>query len=199
MRATGDSDSKDSVFTSFAFAMVAGLSLVVIVLILLLGSPLTPFTIVTPLPLAVGGVIASLVITGYPASLPVVIGILMLMGIVVKNSIVLVDFAIELERSGLLRVEATIEACAERLRPITMTTLAMAAGMIPTALGHEVGGEFRAPMAVAVIGGLLVSTVLSLLVVPAIHVLVAGLSHRLKRVAAAAFDFEARISDRPAT
>lgn len=183
MRATGDSDSKDSVFTSFAFAMIAGLSLVVIVLILLFGSPLTPLTIITPLPLALGGVIASLIVTGDAVSLPVVIGILMLMGIVVKNSIMLVDFAIELERSGLPRIEATIEACTERLRPITMTTLAMAAGMMPAALGHEVGGEFRAPMAVAVIGGLMVSTVLSLLVVPAIHILVAGLSDKLKQLA----------------
>jgi multidrug efflux pump subunit AcrB len=183
MRATGDSDSKDSVFASFAFAMIAGLSLVVVVLILLFGSPLTPLTIVTPLPLALSGVVASLIVTGYPVSLPVVIGILMLMGIVVKNSIMLVDFAIELERSGLSRIEATIEACAERLRPIIMTTLAMVAGMVPAAFGHEIGGEFRAPMAVAVIGGLMVSTVLSLVVVPASHVLIADLGDAVKRLA----------------
>ncbi|MBX5092063.1 efflux RND transporter permease subunit [Rhizobium lentis] len=181
--ATGDSDSKDSVFSSFAFAMIAGLSLVVIVLILLFGNPLTPLTIVTPLPLALSGVVASLILTGHPVSLPVVIGILMLMGIVVKNSIMLVDFAVELERSGLRRREATIEACAERLRPIVMTTLAMVAGMVPAALGHEIGGEFRAPMAVAVIGGLIVSTVLSLVVVPACHVLIADLSDVMKRLA----------------
>ena len=183
MRATGDSDSKDSVFASFAFAMIAGLSLVVVVLILLFGSPLTPLTIVTPLPLALSGVVASLILTGHPVSLPVVIGILMLMGIVVKNSIMLVDFAIELERSGLSRIEATIEACAERLRPIIMTTLAMVAGMVPAAFGHEIGGEFRAPMAVAVIGGLMVSTVLSLVVVPASHVLIADLGDAIKRLA----------------
>ncbi|TGQ04462.1 efflux RND transporter permease subunit [Mesorhizobium sp. M2E.F.Ca.ET.219.01.1.1] len=191
MQATGDSDSKDNVFTSFAFAMIGGLSLVMIVLILLFGSPLTPLTIITPLPLAVGGVIASLVVTGYPVSLPVVIGILMLMGIVVKNSIMLVDFAIELERSGLPRIQATIEACTERLRPITMTTLAMAAGMVPAALGHEIGGEFRAPMAVAVIGGLVASTMLSLIVVPAIHVLMAGASDRLKRIGGMMINSEA--------
>ena len=183
MRATGDSDSKDSVFTSFVFAMIAGLSLVVVVLILLFGSPLTPLTIVTPLPLALSGVVASLILTSHPVSLPVVIGILMLMGIVVKNSIMLVDFAIELERSGLSRIEATIEACAERLRPIIMTTLAMVAGMVPAAFGHEIGGEFRAPMAVAVIGGLMVSTVLSLVVVPACHVLIADLGDAVKRLA----------------
>jgi multidrug efflux pump subunit AcrB len=183
MRATGDSDSRDNVFASFAFAMIAGLSLVVVVLILLFGNPLTPLTIVTPLPLALSGVVASLMLTGHPVSLPVVIGILMLMGIVVKNSIMLVDFAIELERSGLPCTEATIEACAERLRPIVMTTLAMVAGMVPAALGHEIGGEFRAPMAVAVIGGLMVSTVLSLVVVPACHVLIGDLSDAIKRLA----------------
>jgi multidrug efflux pump subunit AcrB len=206
MRATGDSDSKDSVFTSFAFAMIAGLSLVVVVLILLFGSPLTPLTIVTPLPLALSGVVASLVVTGHPVSLPVVIGILMLMGIVVKNSIMLVDFAIELERSGLPRAEATIEACAERLRPIVMTTLAMVAGMVPAALGHEIGGEFRAPMAVAVIGGLMVSTVLSLVVVPACHVLIAdlgdaitGLVHRRSDGGAASDGPRDEFIERPAS
>jgi multidrug efflux pump subunit AcrB len=190
LRTTGDSDSMATVFTSFAFAMVAGLTLVMIVLILLFGSPLTPLTIFTPLPLAISGVIASLIVTGYPVSLPVVIGILMLMGIVVKNSIMLVDFAIELERSGLPRIEATIEACAERFRPITMTTLAMVAGMLPAAIGHEVGGEFRAPMAIAVIGGLLVSTALSLLVVPAIHIIVCGLGDRLRFLAAKVINVE---------
>jgi multidrug efflux pump subunit AcrB len=183
LQATGDSDTMDSVFTSFAVAMVAGLTLVLIVLILLFGNPLTPLTIATPLPLAVAGVIAALYITGYSVSLPVVIGILMLMGIVVKNSIMLVDFAIELERSGLPRRSATIEACAERIRPIVMTTLAMIAGMMPAAIGHEVGGEFRAPMAIAVIGGLAVSTILSLIVVPAIHILIADFGSWIQRIA----------------
>lgn len=181
--ATGDSNSKDTVFISFTFAMIAGLILVTVVLILLFGNPLTPLTIITPLPLAISGVIGALLVMGYPVSLPVVIGILMLMGIVVKNSILLVDFAVELERSGLPRVDATIEACAERLRPIVMTTLAMVAGMVPAALGHQIGGEFRAPMAVTVIGGLLVSTALSLLVVAVVHVLVSNLSDRLRNLA----------------
>jgi multidrug efflux pump subunit AcrB len=180
LQATGDSDTMDSVFTSFAFAMTAGLTLVLMVLVLLFGNPLTPVTIATPLPLAVTGVIGAVYATGYALSLPVVIGILMLMGIVVKNSIMLVDFAIALERTGLSCRAATIEACAERIRPIAMTTLAMIAGMIPAAIGHEAGGEFRAPMAVAVIGGLAVSTILSLIVVPAIHILIADLESRIR-------------------
>jgi multidrug efflux pump subunit AcrB len=184
IQATGDSDTMNSVFTSFAFAMGSGLTLVLIVLILLFGSPFTPLTILTPLPLAIGGVIGALYATDFPVSLPVVIGILMLMGIVVKNSIMLVDFAIELERSGLSRKAATIEACAERVQPIIMTTLAMIAGMLPAAIGHEAGGEFRAPMAVAVIGGLATSTLLSLFVVPAIHTLVADLGDVFRRFTA---------------
>jgi multidrug efflux pump subunit AcrB len=179
-RPTGDSDTMRNVFTSFAVAMGAGLGLVAIVLILLFGSPLTPLTIMMPLPLAITGVVAALLATGYALSLPVVIGILMLMGIVVKNSIMLVDFAIELERGGLTRETATIEACVERVRPIIMTTLAMIAGMAPAALGQEVGGEFRTPMAVAVIGGLTASTLLSLFVVPAVHVLIENGSDRIK-------------------
>lgn len=179
-RATGDSDTMNSVFASFALAMAAGLGLVVIILVLLFGSPLTPLAIMMPLPLAIAGVVGALLVTGYALSLPVVIGILMLMGIVVKNSIMLVDFAVELERGGLTREAATIAACTERARPIIMTTLAMMAGMAPAALGHQVGGEFRAPMAVAVIGGLAMSTVLSLFAVPAVHILVANLGDLFK-------------------
>ena len=101
--------------------------------------------------------------------MPVVIGILMLMGIVTKNAIMLVDFAVERVKHGMSRHEAIIDAGRKRARPIVMTTLAMVAGMIPTALGHGDGGEFRAPMAIAVIGGLTVSTVLSLIFVPSFY------------------------------
>jgi Cu/Ag efflux pump CusA len=101
--------------------------------------------------------------------MPVVIGILMLMGIVTKNAIMLVDFAIEEVRHGVPRGEAIVDACRKRARPIVMTTIAMSAGMIPAALALGDGGEFRAPMAVAVIGGLLVSTVLSLVFIPSMY------------------------------
>jgi multidrug efflux pump subunit AcrB len=180
--ATGDSDTQGSVFESFAVAMGSGVILVLVVLILLFGSMLTPWTILSALPLSIGGVAAALVLPGSAISLPVVIGILMLMGIVTKNSIMLVDFAVEREAHGLSRIDAIVEACSERARPIIMTTLAMAAGMVPSALGIGDGGEFRAPMAIAVIGGLLVSTVLSLVVIPALHLIVSNFGDRLTRI-----------------
>ena len=101
--------------------------------------------------------------------MPVVIGILMLMGIVTKNAIMLVDFAVEEVRHGVLRQEAIIDAGRKRARPIVMTTIAMSAGMIPATLALGDGGEFRAPMAIAVVGGLIVSTVLSLVFVPSFY------------------------------
>src|SRR5262249_37575192 len=134
----------------------------------LFGSFLQPVTILFSLPLSVGGAIVALAITGQAISLPVVIGILMLMGIVTKNAIMLVDFAIEEMRRGTERMEAIVDAGRKRARPIVMTTIAMVGGMMPAAIGAGSGGEFRAPMAVAVIGGLISSTVLSLVFVPAV-------------------------------
>ncbi|CAH0342821.1 efflux RND transporter permease subunit [Rhizobium sp. CECT 9324] len=182
VQATGDSDTEGEVFESFAVAMGAGILLVLIVLILLFKSVLSPFTILASLPLSIGGVTAALLLSGHAISLPVVIGILMLMGIVTKNAIMLVDFAIEREAHGLSRVEAMVEACLERIRPIVMTTLAMAGGMLPSAFGVGDGGEFRAPMAIAVIGGLLVSTLLSLIVIPSLHLILSGFSDHLALV-----------------
>ncbi|WP_085033014.1 efflux RND transporter permease subunit [Ensifer aridi] len=182
IRATGDSDTEGEVFASFAVAMGAGIMLVLIVLILLFKSVLFPWTILASLPLSIGGVAAALLLTGYAISLPVVIGILMLMGIVTKNAIMLVDFAIEREAHGLSRRDAMVEACLERVRPIVMTTLAMTGGMLPSAFGVGDGGEFRAPMAVAVIGGLLVSTVLSLVVIPSLHLILSGVGDCLGRL-----------------
>jgi multidrug efflux pump subunit AcrB len=135
----------------------------------LFGSVFHAFTILMSLPLALGGVVAALWLTGNSVSMPVVIGILMLMGIVTKNAIMLVDFAIEKVKHGMHRDEAILDAGGKRARPIVMTTIAMSAGMIPAALALGDGGEFRAPMAIAVIGGLLVSTVLSLVFVPAVY------------------------------
>jgi multidrug efflux pump subunit AcrB len=130
-----------------------------------------PITILFSLPLSIGGAIIALLITGKSISMPVVIGILMLMGIVTKNAIMLVDFAVEEMGRGTARLEALVEAGRKRARPIVMTTIAMVAGMFPSALAYGDGGEFRSPMAVAVIGGLIVSTVLSLLFVPAVFTL----------------------------
>ncbi len=164
---SGDAEVMQEVFAGFAQAMGAGVMMVLAVLILLFGSVLQPITILFSLPLSVGGVIIALLVTGKAVSMPVVIGILMLMGIVTKNAIMLVDFAIEQMAAGMDRTQAIIEAGRKRARPIVMTTIAMVAGMLPSALGLGDGGEFRAPMAIGVVGGLIVSTMLSLVFVPA--------------------------------
>ena len=113
--------------------------------------------------------------------MPVVIGILMLMGIVTKNAIMLVDYAIERRAEGMSRAEAIIDAGRKRARPIVMTTIAMVAGMVPSALGYGDGGEFRSPMAIGVIGGLIVSTALSLVFVPSFYTVMDDLSAFLAR------------------
>jgi len=141
------------------------------VLVLLFGTFLQPITILFSLPLSIGGAIAALLVTGKQLTTPVWIGILMLMGIVTKNAIMLVEFAVESIREGKPRHEAIIDAGMKRARPIVMTTIAMAAGMMPSALAFGAGGEFRSPMALAVIGGLIFSTVLSLVFVPAMFML----------------------------
>ena len=167
IRETGDVEVMSEVFSSFAAAMGAGVMMVYALLVLLFGSFLQPVTILVSLPLSVGGAIAALFITHKAMSMPVVIGILMLMGIVTKNSIMLVDFAVEEIGRGTARLDALVEAGRKRARPILMTTVAMAAGMFPSALGLGDGGGFRSPMAIAVIGGLVMSTLLSLVFVPA--------------------------------
>ncbi len=176
IRQTGDAEVMEEVFAGFGKAMGAGIMMVLGVLILLFANFLQPFTILLSLPLSIGGAILALVITQKAISLPVVIGFLMLMGIVTKNAIMLVDFAVEEVSKGVDRVDAIIDAGRKRARPIVMTTIAMAAGMLPSALALGAGGEFRAPMAIAVIGGLIVSTMLSLVFVPAFFILMDDLS-----------------------
>ena len=165
----GDAEIMAEVFQGFAIAMGTGILMVLGVLVLLFHSLFQPLTILMSLPLSLGGVIIALLLTNNAISMPVVIGILMLMGIVTKNAIMLVDFAVERVREGVPRTEAMLDAGGKRARPIIMTTIAMAVGMIPPALGTGDGGEFRAPMAIAVIGGLIVSTVLSLVFVPSFY------------------------------
>ncbi|SDR50801.1 hydrophobe/amphiphile efflux-1 (HAE1) family protein [Rhizobiales bacterium GAS113] len=171
IKQSGDVEVMGQIFTSFATAMGAGLMMVYGVLILLFASFVQPVTILFSLPLSIGGAIIALLITHKSISMPVVIGILMLMGIVTKNAIMLVDFAVEEIGRGTPRLEALVEAGRKRARPIVMTTIAMVAGMFPSALSYGDGGEFRAPMAIAVIGGLIVSTVLSLVFVPSVFTL----------------------------
>ncbi|MFN3723733.1 MAG: efflux RND transporter permease subunit [Paracoccaceae bacterium] len=175
----GDAEVQNELMASFGNAMLLGLMLVLTVLILLFKSVIQPFTILLSLPLAIGGVAAALILTGSAVSMPVLIGILMLMGIVTKNAILLIDFAIEMRVQGMERFAAVMEAGHKRARPIVMTSIAMSAGMLPSALGVGEGGSFRAPMATAVIGGIIVSTVLSLVVVPAFYLIMDDLSRVL--------------------
>ncbi|QND47972.1 efflux RND transporter permease subunit [Rhizobium lusitanum] len=176
---SGDTKIQKEMQTSFGNAMLMGLLLVLTVLILLFKDVIQPFTILLSLPLAIGGVALALIMTGNALSMPVMIGILMLMGIVTKNAILLVDFAIEMMHHGMPRLEAVVEAGRKRARPIIMTSIAMSAGMLPSALGVGEGGSFRAPMAIAVIGGIIVSTVLSLVVVPSFFLIMDDLSRLL--------------------
>jgi multidrug efflux pump subunit AcrB len=173
---SGDAEIMEEVFSGFAIAMGAGVLMVYGVLVLLFGGFLQPITILFSLPLSFGGVVLALLVTGRPISMPVVIGMLMLMGIVTKNAIMLVDFAIEEMAKGVDRVTAIVDAGRKRARPIVMTTIAMAAGMVPSAMAVGDGGEFRSPMAIAVIGGLLVSTLLSLIFVPAVFLVMDDVS-----------------------
>ncbi|SNR37568.1 efflux RND transporter permease subunit [Paracoccus sediminis] len=176
---SGDAEIMGEVFGAFGTAMGAGVMLVYVVLVLLFHNFITPVSILLSLPLAIGGAILALFVTGHSISMAVVIGFLMLMGIVTKNSIMLVEFALSAIEKGATKRDAILDAVHKRARPIVMTTIAMSAGMIPSALATGEGGEFRAPMAIAVIGGLLLSTVLSLLFVPSLFSLIHGGQDRL--------------------
>jgi hydrophobe/amphiphile efflux-1 (HAE1) family protein len=169
---TGNLEFMAELMQNFALAMAAGILMVFAVLVLLFARVFQPMTILSALPLSLGGALLALSICGMPFSLPVVIGTLMLMGIVAKNSILLVDFTIEELKAGKTRMQALLEAGHKRAQPIVMTSVAMIAGMLPSALGIGEGAEFRAPMAVAVIGGIISSTFLTLVVVPAMYTLV---------------------------
>jgi len=168
----GSAEYMNELFTNFLLAMGAGVLMVFAVLVLLFARVFQPITILSALPLSLGGAALALVLTGIPFSLPVVIGVIMLMGIVAKNSILLVDFAIEEMRAGRSRLEAIKESGHKRARPIVMTTVAMVAGMLPVALGIGGDSSFRAPMAIAVIGGLITSTLLTLVIVPAVFTVI---------------------------
>ena len=164
----GDAEYMREMFEKFSVAMTFGVLMVYAVLILLFRDFLQPLTILTSLPLAIGGAVGGLLLYGAAIDLPVVIGLLMLMGIVTKNSILMVEFVIEKRRHGMARHEALMQSGAERARPIIMTTIAMVAGMVPALLSTGADAGFRAPMAVAVIGGLITSTLLSLIFVPVV-------------------------------
>ncbi|MGE0035336.1 MAG: efflux RND transporter permease subunit [Xanthobacteraceae bacterium] len=178
----GDVELQGELFEEFGGAMRNGLMSVYVVLAILFASLLHPFTILLSLPLSITGAIAGLLIMSLPITLPVVIGFLMLMGIVTKNAIMLLDFALEGMHAGVERTAAILDAGRKRARPIIMTTLAMVAGMLPSALAWGAGGEFRSPMAIAVIGGLIVSTLLSLFFVPALFTIMDDFGRLLWRI-----------------
>ncbi len=188
---SGDAEALADLFLGFGVSMVAGLGSVYLVLVLLFRNAALPLVILAAVPLCGVGAFGSLLATGYALSLPSLIGLLMLMGVATKNSILIVDYAIIGERDlGMDRHAALVDACRKRSRPVIMTTLAMGAGMLPVALALGADGNFRAPLGISVIGGLLTSTLLSLLAVPAAYSLVTDAmdrrrKRRQKRAAAA--------------
>jgi multidrug efflux pump subunit AcrB len=177
----GDAQEMQKLFASFGLAMLIGVLCIYGVLVLLFKDFMQPVTILAALPLSIGGAFIALLISGRALSMPSMIGLIMLMGIVTKNSILLVDYAILARQAGMNRFDALVDACHKRSRPIIMTTIAMGAGMLPLALGWGADPSFRSPMAITVIGGLITSTLLSLLVVPAVFTFIDDLEHWLGR------------------
>jgi multidrug efflux pump subunit AcrB len=194
----GDAEVMGELFASFGLAMLTGVLCIYIVLVLLFKDFLHPVTILSALPLSLGGAFVALLLAQKSFSMPSLIGLIMLMGIATKNSILLVEYAIVARRDhGMGRFEALLDACHKRARPIIMTTIAMGAGMLPIAIGLGAADpSFRSPMAIAVIGGLFTSTVLSLLVVPVVFEYVDDVEHWTRRKAG---QVAARFGRRPAT
>ena len=180
----GDAEVMGELFASFGLAMLTGVLCIYIVLVLLFKDFLHPVTILAALPLSLGGAFVGLLIAQKSFSMPSLIGLIMLMGIATKNSILLVEYAIVARRDhGMSRFNALLDACHKRARPIIMTTIAMGAGMLPIAIGLGVADpSFRSPMAIAVIGGLITSTVLSLLVVPAVFTYIDDFEQLTQRI-----------------
>ena len=169
----GDAEAMTELFGSFGLAMLTGIACIYVVLVLLFKDFVQPVTILAALVLSIPGAFLALFVTHTALSMPSMIGLIMLMGIATKNSILLIEYAIMARRDrGMNRMEALLDACHKRARPIVMTTIAMGAGMMPIALGIGTDPSFRAPMAIVVIGGLITSTFLSLLVIPVVFTFV---------------------------
>ncbi len=187
-RFSGQQAQTQAAFGGLIFALALGLVFIYMVLASQFGSFLHPLTVMVALPMSAIGAMLALVAARVDLTVVAMIGIILLMGLATKNSILLVDFIIRYRREGRSRTEAVITAGPVRLRPILMTTLAIMLGMIPTALGLGAAGAFRAPMAIAVIGGVFSSTLLSLVVVPVAYTLmddaVIMVSRLLRRQAA---------------
>jgi HAE1 family hydrophobic/amphiphilic exporter-1 len=169
LRQGGETRDQQEVFRRIIVSLAIAVMLMYFVLVVQFGSFLDPLSILLSLPLSLIGVMLALVVTGSTLNLMSMIGVIMLMGIVAKNAILLIDFAKWSEEAGMPRREAIIEAGRVRLRPILMTTFALVAGMVPVALGRGEGADFRSPLGVAVIGGVITSTLLTLLVIPTVY------------------------------
>ncbi|HHX82624.1 MAG TPA: efflux RND transporter permease subunit, partial [Pseudomonadaceae bacterium] len=179
---TGDAKFIQEIFGRFATAMIIGVFAIYSVLVLLFHKFVQPLTILSALPPSAAGAIVALLIFGHGLAINSLIGLLMLMGIVTKNSILLVEYAIKAQRDhGLTMLEAMMDSCAKRARPIVMTSIAMSAGMLPVALGLAGDPSFRSPMGVAVLGGLFVSTVVSLFIVPVFYTLMEDMQSSVAR------------------
>jgi HAE1 family hydrophobic/amphiphilic exporter-1 len=166
---SGQSEEMTESFRSMQFALALAIFLVYIVMASQFESLIHPLVILFTIPLALVGAVLALFLTGTTINIVALIGVIMLAGIVVNNAIVLVDLINQLRAQGMDRIEAIMEAGAARLRPILMTSLTTALGLLPMALGFGEGSEVRAPMAITVIGGLLVSTMLTLIVIPVVY------------------------------
>ena len=177
-KATGDADILNDVFKRFSLALATAILMIYAVLVLLYNSFIYPFAVMSAIPLSVGGTFVALMLTQKPIDLYALIGIVLLMGLVTKNSILLVDYALLARDRGLSLKQAAIEAGTTRLRPILMTSISTVAGMVPIALELGAGGEVRSPMAIAVIGGFSTATLLTLVVVPVCFTYVDGLRQR---------------------
>jgi hydrophobe/amphiphile efflux-1 (HAE1) family protein len=195
LQSAGQAEFMEEFFAQFGLAFASGILLVLAVLVLLFQSFLQPITIMMALPLSIGGAIVALLLTGDAMSLSVLIGLLMLMGIVTKNSILFVDYAIlAMKEHGLNRRDALIEAGAKRAQPILMTTIAMIAGMMPIAMRFGENADFRAPMAITVAGGLATSTVLSLVFIPVAFTIIDDIQAWLVRYLSRVVSTEERVS-----
>jgi len=180
-RYVGMADAMLDAFKNIAFALIIAIIMVYMILASQFESFVHPFTIMFSLPVSLIGAMGLLMVTGERISIYSLIGIIMLMGLVTKNAILLVDYTITLRSRGVGRDEALLKAGPVRLRPIIMTTAAMVFGMLPTALKIGEGAESRAPMAIAVIGGLITSTLLTLVVVPVVYTLIDDLENKFKK------------------
>ncbi len=181
----GDGEIMKDIFSRFALALGTAILLIYAVLVLLYNNFMHPITVMAALPLSIGGALLGLLVTQKPMGLYALIGIVLLMGLVTKNSILLVDYALMARQEGVSRKAAAINAGVTRLRPILMTSVSTVAGMLPLAMELGAGGETRSPMAIAVIGGFTTSTLLTLVVVPVLFTYIdqinSFLDRRLKR------------------